>query len=86
MQEETTFNIFYGGISFQHLAIVLISVFTLCYEPGILSRGPSCVLYFSYNFKISGQVSFVPVTLTKIICSRMLFRDQCPIVIGFSED
>jgi hypothetical protein len=36
MQEATTFNIFYDGISFQHLATVLISVFTLCYGPGLL--------------------------------------------------
>ena len=44
MQEATTFNIFYDGISFQHLATVLISVFTLCYGPGLLFRGPFCVI------------------------------------------
>ena len=43
MKEATTFNIFYDGISFQHLATVLISVFTLCYRPGLLFRGPSCI-------------------------------------------
>ena len=43
MQEPTTFTIFYDGISFQHLAAVLISVFTLWYEPGLLSCGPSCI-------------------------------------------
>ena len=43
MQEATTFNIFYDGTSFQHLATVLISVFTLCYGPGLLFRGPFCI-------------------------------------------
>jgi len=42
MQEATTFSIFYDGISFQHLATVLISVFTLCYGPGLLIRDPPC--------------------------------------------
>jgi hypothetical protein len=36
MQEATTFNSLYDGISFQHLGTVLISVFTLCYGPGLL--------------------------------------------------
>ena len=44
MQEATTCNIFYDGITFQHLATVLISVFTLCCGPGLLFRGPSCTL------------------------------------------
>jgi hypothetical protein len=35
MQEATTFNIFYDGISFQHLATVLISVFMKCYGTGL---------------------------------------------------
>ena len=43
MQEATTFNVFCYVISFQHLATVLISVFTLCYGPGLLLRGP--ILY-----------------------------------------
>jgi hypothetical protein len=42
MQEATTFNIFYDGLSFQHLATVIISVFTLRYGPGLLFRGPPC--------------------------------------------
>jgi hypothetical protein len=42
MQEATTFGIFYDGMSFQHLATVLISLFTLCYGPGLLIRGPPC--------------------------------------------
>jgi len=42
MQEATTCSIFYDGISFQHLATVLISVFPLCYGPGLLFRGPFC--------------------------------------------
>ena len=37
-------NIFYDGISFQHLATVLISLFMLCYGLGILFRGPSCII------------------------------------------
>ena len=41
MQKATTCNIFYDGISFQHLATVLISVFTLCYGTGLLFRGQS---------------------------------------------
>ena len=36
MQEATTFNVFYDGMSFQDLP----SVFTLCYGPGLLFRGP----------------------------------------------
>jgi hypothetical protein len=44
MQEATTFSIFYDGLSFQRLAIVLISVFTLCYGPGLLFRGPYCTI------------------------------------------
>ena len=43
MQEATTCNIFYDGISFQHMATVLISVFTLCYRLGLLFRDPSCI-------------------------------------------
>jgi hypothetical protein len=43
MQKATTFNIFYDGKSFQHLASVLISVFTLCCGPGLLFRGPPCI-------------------------------------------
>jgi len=42
-QEATSSNIFYGGFSFQHLATVLISVFTLCYGPGLLFRGTFCI-------------------------------------------
>ena len=34
MQETATCNIFYDGISFQHLATVLISVLTLCRSGG----------------------------------------------------
>jgi len=44
MQEATTFNIFYDGTSFQHLATSLISVCTLCYGPGLLSRDSSCII------------------------------------------
>jgi hypothetical protein len=43
MQEAITFTIFYDGLSLQHLATVLISVFTLCYGPGLLFRGPPCM-------------------------------------------
>jgi len=43
MQEATTFRIFYDGLCFQHLATVLIYVFTLCYGPGLLFRGPPFV-------------------------------------------
>jgi len=39
MQETTTCNTFYDDISLQHLA----TVFTICYGPGLLFRGPSCV-------------------------------------------
>ena len=44
MQEATTFSIFYDGLSFQHLATVLISVFTLSYGTGLLFRGPFCII------------------------------------------
>jgi hypothetical protein len=39
-QEAATFNNFYDGISCQHMATVLIPVFTLCYARGLLFRGP----------------------------------------------
>ena len=42
-----TFNI-YDGLSFQHLATVLISVFMLCYGPGLLFRGQLCIIQLSY--------------------------------------
>ena len=48
MQEATTFNIFYDGISFQNLATVLISVFTLCYGPGLVFRDPSVYQNIKY--------------------------------------
>jgi len=48
MQEATTCNIFYDGISFQHLATVLISVFTLCYGPGLLFRCPPSISLMSF--------------------------------------
>ena len=41
--KATTCNNFYDGISFQQLTTVLISVFTLCYGPGLLFRGPFCI-------------------------------------------
>jgi len=44
MQEATTLNIIYDDISFQHLATVLISVFTLCYGPGLLFCGLLCII------------------------------------------
>ena len=44
MQEATTFNNFYDGISFQHLATLLLSVSTLCYGPGLLFGGPLCII------------------------------------------
>ena len=43
MQEATTWNAFYDGISFQNLVTVLISVFTLCHGPRLLFRGPYCI-------------------------------------------
>ena len=47
MQQATTFNNFYDGVSFQHLATVLISVFALCYGPGLLFRGPLSISLMS---------------------------------------
>ena len=54
MQEETSFIAFNDGLSFQHLATVLIYVFTLCYGPGILFRGPpfTITLLQCYNYCI----------------------------------
>ena len=52
--QPTTFNILYDGISIQRLATVLISVFTLCYGPGLLFRGPCCnrqLLYISIDLE-----------------------------------
>jgi len=36
---DTTFNLFYDGISILGLAIVLFSVFTLCYGPRLIFSG-----------------------------------------------
>jgi hypothetical protein len=44
MQEATTFTIFYYGLSFQHLATVLIAVFTLYCGPRLPFRGLLCIL------------------------------------------
>jgi hypothetical protein len=41
-----TFNTFYDVISFQNLATLLISVFTLCYGPGLLFPVPPCIFLF----------------------------------------
>jgi hypothetical protein len=49
MQQATTFSIFYDGLSFQHLAAVLISVLTLCYGPGIPFRGPLYICVFRFR-------------------------------------
>jgi hypothetical protein len=51
MEEATTFSIFYDGLSFQYLATVLISVFTLCCGPGLVFRGPPCIrdIFFLIN-------------------------------------
>jgi hypothetical protein len=48
VQEATTFNTFYVGLSFQHLAIVLISIFTLCYGPGLLFRASPYIHIYIY--------------------------------------
>jgi hypothetical protein len=45
LQEATTFINFYDGLSFQDLATVLVSIFTLCYGPGLLFRGPLRILW-----------------------------------------
>jgi hypothetical protein len=55
MQEATTFNIFYDGMSFQRMATVLISVFRLRYGPGLLFRGAFCICFACWalaNFMI----------------------------------
>ena len=36
------------GISIHHLATVLLSVYTLCYGPGLLFRSPFCIKIQSY--------------------------------------
>jgi len=54
MQEAIPFKIFYDGISFQHLATVLISVFRLCCGPGLLFRGPSCI-------SVSGKHTYISI-------------------------
>jgi len=65
MQEATTLSIFYDGVSFHHLATVLISVFTLCYGPGLLFRGPFCTsniqstLSYAMSFSYSLVLSFL---------------------------
>jgi hypothetical protein len=71
MQEAATFNVFYDGLSFQHLATVFISVFTLCYGPGLLFRGPSCIkcgvsssllTYFWLLQKVCGTLDYSFIT------------------------
>ena len=72
MHETTTFNNFYDGLSFQHLATVLISVFTLCYGPGLLFRGPPDILWEAERIS-SSLCSFLhfPVT-SSILCPNSL--------------
>jgi hypothetical protein len=52
-------NIFYDGILFQHLVTVLISVFTLCYGPGLLFRGPFRIIYTPEFFDTSTCVFII---------------------------
>ena len=67
-QEATTFNFFYDGLSFQHLATVFISLFTPCYGPGLLFRSPSCtsniqsILTYAMSFTYSLVLSFLTYT------------------------
>jgi hypothetical protein len=48
MQEATTLNIFYDGLSIQHLGTLLVSVFTLCYGSGLRFRGPFCIKFLGF--------------------------------------
>jgi hypothetical protein len=57
MLEATTFNIFCDDISFQHLATVLISIFTLCYGPGLLFRGPLRIRLLKINWSCTQEFS-----------------------------
>ena len=50
MQEATTFNI-YDSISFQHLATVLIYVFTLCYGLGATFSWPTLCNHVAFSPK-----------------------------------
>ena len=62
MQEATTVNIFYIGISFQHLAAVLIYVFTLCYGPGLLFRGPLCIYQLLIKMSVIETTTYISLT------------------------
>ena len=56
MLKATNCNIFCDGISVQHLAAVLISVYTLSYGPGLLFRGPPCIRN-NYLHKKKGKLT-----------------------------
>jgi hypothetical protein len=86
MQEATTFNIFHDGLSFQHLANELISVFTLCYGPGLLftAHPVLCILYnlsrllyvFSIFYSITSRDMWDPVTMAWSILR--LWKEELP--------
>jgi hypothetical protein len=58
-RRQTLPNSFYDGISFQHLATVFISVFTPCYWPALLFRGPLCIIHTNTTFEHSTFICFI---------------------------
>ena len=86
MQEATTFSIFYDGTSFQHLAAVLISVFTLCYGPGLLFRGPLCIRQDKPLTPLGHSLTTPPSVLLDcivcpiwwtVLCALVCFQNVC---------
>jgi hypothetical protein len=88
MQEATTYINFYDGLSFQDLATALVSIFTLCYGPGLLFRGPlrilwgveriSSSLYSFLNFPVTssrlGPNSLLSTLISNILIIRSSFN------------
>ena len=57
---------------FQHLATVLISVFTLCYGPGLLFRGPPYRSLSSLRDGLKAWSSPIPLATKSYEVSRFL--------------
>jgi hypothetical protein len=68
------FSIFYDGISIQHLATLLVSVFKLCYGLGLPFRGPyyiSLLVFLCNEVQIKVNKHFFPLSKGKKICFHM---------------
>jgi hypothetical protein len=80
IQEATTFSI-YDGISFQHLAAVLISVFMQCYGPGLLFRRPFCI-YSIYKIHTHTHARARARTQVYVSVAPDNFFLSCPVTVA----